>query len=264
MEAIIMLTNVLESRLKMLEEHISPEPNKESTGAAFVEPFLQAIGWNIYDYSQFRLNYKCNDIKNSSRIGYSLWLDFEPVFLIETVPLYSRWPIKKPIVIRTAKASPAQYLAITNGIEWDIYDVNKDNAEIVFKFSLYDDDAFEKYSLLSYESITSGRFNKYVLKNPLIKERPDWAVHRVTKRTHANINELKMKINCFRIDARHNEGINNNQIIETVLRAFIENSDNFDYHEIPNIEILKARVMEMFIGDPRSLRVKNSYERKKQ
>lgn len=264
MEAAFVLANILESRLKMLEDHISPQPNKESTGDAFVLPFLQAIGWNIYDYSQFRLNYKCNYIKNGSRIAYSLWFDFAPVFLIETIPLYDPWPTKKPIVVRTAKASPAQFLGITNGIEWDIYDVNKDNAGIVLKFGLYDNDALEKLSLLSYENITGGRFNRYVLKNPLVNQKPEWSVHHISKTTHVNINELKMKINCYRVDARHNERINNNDIIDTVLQAFIENSDNFDCHEIPNVEILKARVMEMFIKAPQSLRVKNSYERRKQ
>lgn len=53
------------------------------TRYALVDPILQALGWNIFDPSQVRIEHETTNQSNPHRVDYALFSEGKPVIIVE-------------------------------------------------------------------------------------------------------------------------------------------------------------------------------------
>lgn len=247
----ILLNETLQNIRLRLQVNNIQAVNVRNTERVFVAPVLQAIGWNIFNLNDVVAEYDVG-IKQSSIITYALCNVNRPLFLVEVLPLFSDVTNKRAYakVLKTLQLSDADYLAITNGVHWVIY--NKDLKAILY-IDINLDEADTKLNLLSKGSLKEGILEEYILSNPIDKEevfsRKELKArgYRLTDNTHKRLNELRRKITAYR-QIKYQD-ISVSLIMECVLDEFLNNLDRFDYNEIPNETILKARIKKVFEGN---------------
>ncbi len=221
--------------------------NERNTDRAFVSPVLESIGWNLSNLNEVVADYKPMGLKQGSDISYALFAQLLPILLVDIRPLYSDLSQLPPKISATAKASPSNYLVSTNGVQWNLYNV-EGNPVLKLAIDIRDSDAHDKLQLISKENIISGLLEKFIIELPVPNNSVDEIVlknrgYKVSDKTHDALNKLRIKIMTSR--SVKDQEITNSMIVELLLDLFLENSQmNFSYVEISNQTILRQRIQE--------------------
>jgi len=147
--------------------------NESETKTGFIEPLLQALGWNTQDRNEVGLEEKIS----GGRVDYSLKIKGSPKIYIEAKP--PRAKLTKPETISQAitygyNKGSIQWVLLTDFQELRLFDVtiwpNKRNLEAGLRLDLTHDRFLEKFDelwLLSKESVESGLLDRSLLSKKL-------------------------------------------------------------------------------------------------
>src|SRR5262245_2099687 len=115
----------LEMQLRALKEKIEKRRgaplNEENTKNALVSPLIQALGWDMGDPDEVNCEYR--DKTSDLPVDYALMIDRSPCLLIEAKQIGHdmrdhRWTTQ---TITYATQAGVQWVTLTNGIDWMIY-----------------------------------------------------------------------------------------------------------------------------------------------
>jgi type I restriction-modification system DNA methylase subunit len=147
--------------------------NESETKTGFIEPLLQALGWNTQDRNEVGLEEKIS----GGRVDYSLKIKGSPRIYIEAKPPRARLTkaeaISQAITYGYNKCS-VQWVLLTDFQELRLFDVtiwpNKRNLEAGVRMDLTYDRFLERFDdlwLLSKESVESGLLDRSLLSKKL-------------------------------------------------------------------------------------------------
>lgn len=134
----------LASRLPRLRETVQTE---EATKNALVMPFLQALGYNVFDPFEVVPEYTSDvGTKKGEKVDYVIMKDGAPAILIECKAINTSLSINHASQLyRYFACTDARFAILTNGVEYkfftDIEAPNKMDDRPFFEFSLEDVDA---------------------------------------------------------------------------------------------------------------------------
>src|SRR4030065_2552818 len=147
--------------------------NESETKTGFIEPLLQALGWNTQDRNEVGLEKK----NSAGRVDYSLKIKGSPKIYIEAKPPRIRLP--KPETISQAitygyNKRSVPWVLLTDFQELRLFDVtirpNKRNLEAGLRMDLTCDRFLERFDdlwLLSKESVEIGLLDRSLLSKKL-------------------------------------------------------------------------------------------------
>jgi len=79
----------LSERVAKLKENIGTE---EATKTAFIMPFIQALGYDVFDPTEVVPEFTCDlGIKKGEKIDYAIYKDGQPIILIECKNWKNAW-----------------------------------------------------------------------------------------------------------------------------------------------------------------------------
>lgn len=134
----------LASRLPRLRETLQTE---EATKNALIMPFLQALGYNVFDPFEVVPEYTSDvGTKKGEKVDYVIMKDGNPTILIECKAINSALNINHASQLyRYFACTNARFAILTNGVEYQFYtDIeapNKMDDRPFFEFSLEDMDS---------------------------------------------------------------------------------------------------------------------------
>jgi len=151
--------------------------NESETKTGFIEPLLQALGWNTQDRNEVGLEEKIS----RGRVDYSLKIKGSPKIYIETKPpranLTKTETISQAITYGYNKRT-IQWVLLTDFQELRLFDVtirpNKRNLAAGLRMDLTYDHFSERFDdlwLLSKESVESGLLDRTLLAKKLDRQR---------------------------------------------------------------------------------------------
>ncbi len=109
----------LSDRVCRLKESILTE---EATKNAFIMPFLQALGYDVFNPLEVVPEYTCDiGIKQGEKIDYAIFKDGEPIILIECKHWKQNLNQHEGQLLRYFHNSSAKFGILTNGIEYLFY-----------------------------------------------------------------------------------------------------------------------------------------------
>jgi len=120
------LIKQLSERVEKLKDNLQTE---EATKNALVMPFLQALGYDVFNPYEVVPEYTCDvGIKKGEKVDYAIMKDGIPVILIECKHWKEDLNIHGNQLIRYFAVSNAKFGILTNGIVYKFYtDLNKAN-----------------------------------------------------------------------------------------------------------------------------------------
>ncbi|MBI3811367.1 MAG: type I restriction enzyme HsdR N-terminal domain-containing protein [Nitrospirae bacterium] len=151
--------------------------NESETKTGFIEPLLQALGWNTQDRNEVGLEENIS----GDRVDYSLRINGSPKIYIEAKPpkikLTGEVVVSQAITYGYNKRT-VNWVLLTDFEEFRLFDVtirpNKRNLEAGLRLDLTYDHFLEKFDelwLLSKESVESGLLDRTLLSKKLAKLR---------------------------------------------------------------------------------------------
>lgn len=116
----------LASRLDKIKEQILTE---EATKNAFIMPFIQALGYDVFDPTEVVPELDCDLVKKKGeKIDYAIRKDGETIMLIECKHWQQNLNLHETQLERYYIASKAKFGVLTNGVEYRFYtDLSKPN-----------------------------------------------------------------------------------------------------------------------------------------
>jgi len=151
--------------------------NESETKTGFIEPLLQALGWDTQDRNEVGLEENIS----GDRVDYSLRINGSPKIYIEAKP--PRVKLTGEVVVSQAitygyNKRTVNWALLTDFEEFRLFDVtirpNKRNLEAGLRLDLTYDRFLEKFDelwLLSKESVESGLLDRTLLSKKLAKLR---------------------------------------------------------------------------------------------
>jgi len=156
----------LEARItelsKMAREHREVLLTEEAAKNALVMPFLQALGYNVFDPGEVVPEFTCDvGIKKGEKVDYALCLDGKITILVECKPANSELSVSHASqLFRYFATTDARVAILTNGVIYkffsDVDTPNRMDDQPFFTFSL---EQVRKQDLRTLESFTKGSFN---------------------------------------------------------------------------------------------------------
>lgn len=138
---------------------------EQNTKAAVIEPVLAALGWSLFDLDEVQREYRRRPSDNP--VDYALLLLRKPRLFVEAKGIGEnlddpRWANQ---TISYATAAGVEWVALTSGAEWRIYNAHAPVPieEKLFRAVRLRDDvdvAFEVLSLLSKEGMRDNRIEE--------------------------------------------------------------------------------------------------------
>jgi len=116
----------LGTRVNELKSHIQTE---EATKNAFIMPFIQSLGFDVYDPREVVPEF-VTDIgtKKGEKIDYAIFKDGGPIILIECKHWQQNLNLHEGQLLRYYHVSKAKFGILTNGITYRFYsDLDEDN-----------------------------------------------------------------------------------------------------------------------------------------
>jgi len=158
-------------RLRMkLEGHRKDDLKEYPTRVIFVDPLLEALGWDVRDPEEAELEYPTIDGKS---VDYALKINRKPVLFIEAKPLNDPLTDIKSItqVVSYAANAGVEWCILTNGVTYKVYrSTEKAEApdKLLFEISL---DPKETEGM-SIQQVTSlfARFSRDAMAKGLLDE----------------------------------------------------------------------------------------------
>lgn len=140
---------LLSERVVKLKENILTE---EATKTAFILPFLQALGYDVFDPTEVVPEYTCDiGIKKGEKIDYAIHRDGQPSILIECKHWKADLDVFGSQLFRYFHCSSARFAILTNGVVYrfyaDLEDKNKMDEKPFFEFNM------EKYRQSQVEKL---------------------------------------------------------------------------------------------------------------
>ena len=116
----------LAERVSKLKEQIATE---EATKNAFIMPFIQMLGYDVFDPTEVIPEMDCDLIKKKGeKIDYAIMKDGEPIILIECKHWQQNLSLHDNQLQKYFVASKAKFGILTNGIIYRFYtDLVKEN-----------------------------------------------------------------------------------------------------------------------------------------
>jgi len=109
----------LGDRVAKLKDSIQTE---EATKNAFIMPFLQALGYDVFNPLEIVPEYTCDiGTKHGEKIDYAVFKDGEPIILIECKHWRQNLNLHEGQLLRYFNVSEASFGILTNGIEYLFY-----------------------------------------------------------------------------------------------------------------------------------------------
>jgi predicted type IV restriction endonuclease len=110
---------VLGERIHKLKENIKTE---EATKNAFIMPFLQALGYDVFDPTEVVPEYVADiGTKKGEKVDYAIMKDNKPVILIECKHWVQKLEVHDNQLLRYFTTSKARFGILTNGIRYKFY-----------------------------------------------------------------------------------------------------------------------------------------------
>lgn len=147
----------LAERIERTMERIETE---EATKNAYVMPFLQLLGYDVFNPLEVVPEYTADfGIKKGEKVDYAIFLNNEPVILIECKGCHTELNIdNESQLFRYFHVTKAKFGILTNGIVYkfftDLDEINK-----------MDSRPFLEINLLQYDKINYNEFAKFAKSN---------------------------------------------------------------------------------------------------
>lgn len=172
---------ILSERVVKLKDNIGTE---EATKTSFILPFIQSLGYDIFDPIEVVPECTCDIFKKGEKIDYTICKDGKPIILIECKHWKQDLNLHSGQLLRYYHVSEAKFGILTNGIIYkfyaDLVEPNKMDEKPFFEINIEDlrDAQIEKLkefhkSYFDVESILNTASElKYTteLKNLIVKE----------------------------------------------------------------------------------------------
>lgn len=131
---------LLSERIAKLKENIGTE---EATKTAFILPFIQALGYDVFDPTEVIPEYTCDlGIKKGEKIDYAIFKDGQPIILIECKNWKECLDCHNGQLYRYYQVSNAKFGLLTNGIIYrfytDLVEPNKLDSKPFFEINMED------------------------------------------------------------------------------------------------------------------------------
>ena len=129
---------LLSERVIKLKENTQTE---EATKTAFIMPFLQTLGYDVFDPTEVVPEYTCDlGIKKGEKIDYAIHKDGQPIILIECKHCKEDLTSHNGQLFRYFHVSNARFGILTNGIIYrfytDLVEKNKMDEKPFFEFNM--------------------------------------------------------------------------------------------------------------------------------
>ena len=176
-------------QIKLLSERVSKlkdiTQTEEATKTAFIMPFLQTLGYDVFDPTEVVPEYTCDlGIKKGEKIDYAIHKDGLPIILIECKHCKEDLNSHNGQLFRYFHVSNARFGILTNGIVYrfytDLVEKNKMDEKPFFEFNMekYRESQVEKLrefhkSYFDIETILNTASElKYTneIRNAIVKE----------------------------------------------------------------------------------------------
>jgi len=109
----------LSEKIEKLKGNISTE---EATKNAFIMPFLQALGYDIFNPTEVVPEFTCDiGTKKGEKIDYAIMKDGNPIILIECKHWEQELNLHDNQLLRYFNVSAAKFGILTNGIQYRFY-----------------------------------------------------------------------------------------------------------------------------------------------
>lgn len=134
--------------------------NEEMTKQALIIPFLQKMGYDVFNPLEVRAEYVADfGIKKGEKVDYAIFKGGVPIIFIEAKPVTERLSKHSAQLSRYFNATPEVRIAIlTNGIEYCMYtDLNQDN--------IMDSQPFFTFNLLQLTSVDCETLENFTEEN---------------------------------------------------------------------------------------------------
>jgi predicted type IV restriction endonuclease len=131
---------ILGERVSKLKDQIQTE---EATKNAFVMPFLQALGYDVFNPIEVVPEFISDiGLKKGEKIDYAIFLEGKPTILIECKHWNQNLSIHDGQLLRYFHVSKAKFGLLTNGIHYrfysDLVDPNKMDEKPFLEFNISD------------------------------------------------------------------------------------------------------------------------------
>lgn len=129
---------LLSERITKLKDNIQTE---EATKTAFIMPFLQTLGYDVFDPTEVVPEFTCDlGIKKGEKIDYAIHKDGQPIILIECKLWKEDLNSHNGQLFRYFHVSNARFGILTNGIIYrfytDLVEKNKMDEKPFFEFNM--------------------------------------------------------------------------------------------------------------------------------
>lgn len=116
----------LSARIDKVKDNIATE---EATKNAFIMPFIQALGYDVFDPTEVVPELDCDLVKKKGeKIDYAIQKDGETIMLFECKHWQQNLNLHETQLARYFVSSKAKFGVLTNGIEYRFYsDLSKPN-----------------------------------------------------------------------------------------------------------------------------------------
>lgn len=156
----------LEARLnelsKVVREHREVLLTEEAAKTALVMPFLQALGYNVFNPSEVVPEFTCDvGIKKGEKVDYAICDGGKVTILIECKPANSELSVKHASqLFRYFATTDARLALLTNGVVYQFYsDIDTPNKMDDKPFFTLQLDAIKKPDLKTLERFAKPTFN---------------------------------------------------------------------------------------------------------
>jgi len=114
------ITTCIEELRSKLDRHRKEDLKEYPTRTIFIDPLLQALGWNVRDPDEVQLEYPTIDGKS---VDYAPKINRKPVLFIEAKPLNDPLTDVKSItqVVGYAANAGVEWCILTNGVTYKVY-----------------------------------------------------------------------------------------------------------------------------------------------
>jgi hypothetical protein len=129
---------LLGERVVKMKDNIQTE---EGTKNAFIMPFIQTLGYDVFNPSEVVPEYVCDiGTKKGEKIDYAIFRDEEPIILIECKHWKQKLDIHDGQLLRYFYVSKAKFSILTNGISYrfytDLVEANKMDEKPFLEFNI--------------------------------------------------------------------------------------------------------------------------------
>lgn len=116
----------LVERIEKMKDNVQTE---EATKTAFIMPFINALGYDIFNPLEVVPEFICDiGTKKGEKIDYAIMQDGKPTILIECKHCLQNLTLHDNQLLRYFNVSPAKFGVLTNGIIYKFYtDLEKEN-----------------------------------------------------------------------------------------------------------------------------------------